>query len=150
VPERRPKLGLTVQYASRRPNLPGEAEIRVWAKAACEGEVEVTFRIVNEAEGRSLNQAYRRRDYATNVLTFVYEDARPLSGDVVLCAPVVSREARAQGKRLTAHYAHLVIHGILHLQGYDHEKNSDARVMEGRETAIMARLGFDDPYGSEP
>jgi len=112
--------------------------------------VEVTFRIVNEAEGRSLNHAYRRRDYATNVLTFVYDDARPLSGDVVLCAPVVSREARAQGKTLTAHYAHLVIHGMLHLQGYDHEKNSEARVMEGRETAIMAGLGFGDPYGSEP
>ncbi len=96
-------------------------------------------------EGRELNRRYRKHDYATNVLTFVYDDAASLAGDIVLCAPVVRREARAQGKTLTAHYAHLVIHGMLHLQGYDHERNSDAARMEARETELLVRLGYRDP-----
>jgi probable rRNA maturation factor len=142
----RPRLALTVQIASRRPNLPTPARLRKWAGTACERELSATLRIVNEVEGRVLNRDYRRRDYATNVLTFVYSDAVPLSGDIVLCAPVVAREAREQGKGIEAHYAHLVIHGMLHLQGYDHEKKRAAQRMESLESALVTALGFDDPY----
>ena len=93
-----------------------------------------------------LNHRYRGRDYATNVLTFVYDDVASLAGDIVLCAPAVRREAQAQHKSLTAHYAHLVIHGMLHLQGYDHERDEDAARMEARERALLAGLGYRDPY----
>ena len=103
------------------------------------------MRFVAEAEGRRLNREYRGKDYATNVLTFVYGRS-PLAGDVVICAPVVAREARAQGKAIEAHYAHLVVHGLLHLQGYDHEVKSQARRMERRERAILVRLGYPDSY----
>ena len=108
---------------------------------------EVTLRFVAEAEGRRLNREFRGRDYATNVLTFVYA-ARPLAGDVVICAPVVAREARAQARPVDAHYAHLVVHGMLHLQGYDHEREREAVRMEGRERRILASLGFADPYAT--
>jgi probable rRNA maturation factor len=104
------------------------------------------LRLVGKVEGRTLNRDYRTRDYATNVLTFVYEETRPLSGDIVLCAPVVAQEARGHGKALEAHYAHLVVHGMLHLQGYDHEAEADARVMQARETEIVTQLGYPDPY----
>ena len=107
---------------------------------------DVTLRIVGETEGATLNRRYRGRPYATNVLTFCYESAPRLQGDVVLCAPVIGREARAQGKPLAAHYAHLTVHGLLHLQGYDHERSTDARVMESREVAILRRLGLPNPY----
>jgi probable rRNA maturation factor len=103
----------------------------------------VTLRIVGEAEGRRLNARFRKKQKATNVLSFAYGDG---SGDVILCHPVIAREARAQGKTLAAHYAHMVVHGILHLRGYDHEKNRDARRMERREIRILRRLGFPDPY----
>ncbi len=140
------RLALSVQYASRRPRLPHQASLRRWAQAACEADLQVALRIVNEAEGRALNRTYRGRDYATNVLTFAYPETQPLSGDIVLCAPVIAREAREQSKDASAHYAHLVVHGMLHLQGYDHEITRDAQRMEVRERAIMLSLGLDDPY----
>jgi probable rRNA maturation factor len=103
-------------------------------------------RYVGEAEGRRLNREFRGKDHATNVLSFVYE-AKPLAGDIVICAPVVAREARVQGKALDAHHAHLVIHGALHLQGCDHETSArEAAAMEKRERALLAKLGFPDPY----
>ena len=92
-----------------------------------------------------MNRKFRRKDYATNVLTFIY-GTRPLEGDIVICAPVVAREAKAQGKPVEAHHAHLLVHGLLHLQGFDHERAADAKRMEGRERAILAKLGFPDPY----
>ena len=104
------------------------------------------LRIVDEIEGRRLNQDFRGRDYATNVLTFVYHDVRPLSGDIVLCAPVIKTEASHQHKNLVAHYAHLTVHGVLHLLGYDHESDTSAAAMEQLETEIVMRLGHDDPY----
>jgi probable rRNA maturation factor len=104
--------------------------------------------LVAESEARRLNRDYRGKDYATNVLTFIYEKAPALAGDVVLCVPIIAREAREQRKELTAHFAHLVIHGALHLQGYDHEREEDARQMEALESTILLRLGFSDPYGA--
>ena len=106
------------------------------------------MRIVNAAEGRNLNSAFRGKDYATNVLTFVYHEKKSsmLMGDLVLCAPVVAREAREQGKILAAHYAHLTVHGVLHLAGFDHESEKDAKVMEAREAKVLAALGYANPY----
>jgi len=109
-------------------------------------DAELTVRIVDEEEGRSLNASYRRKDYATNVLTFDYTQEPVVTADLVLCAPVVATEAREQGKTLEAQYAHLIVHGALHAQGWDHELAEDAQVMELRETEIMARLGFKNPY----
>jgi len=143
-----PTLALSVQYASNDPDLPARPQIRRWVRAAlCEDAV-VTVRFVGGIEGRALNAQFRDKDYATNVLTFVYDDARPRTGDVVLCAPVVRREATMQHKPLAAHYAHLVVHGMLHLQGFDHERAGDAALMEARETAILAVLGHADPYAA--
>jgi probable rRNA maturation factor len=143
-----PTLSLSVQYASNDADLPTRALIRRWVRAALEGNAVVTVRFVGAIEGRALNAEFRQKDYPTNVLTFVYDDHDPRAGDVVLCTPVVQKEADAQGKPLTAHYAHLVVHGMLHLQGYDHERPADAATMEARETAILAALGFPDPYAS--
>ena len=103
-------------------------------------------RVVGKREGRALNHRYRGRDYATNVLTFAYPDETVLAGDIALCAPVIAREARDQGKALEAHYAHLLVHGLLHLQGLDHLGERDAERMEAREVAILKRLGYSDPY----
>ena len=139
-------LSLSVQYASNAPNLPTRAQVRRWARAALLADAVVTVRIVEAVEGRALNAEFRGKDYPTNVLTFVYDDKQPRAGDIVLCAPVVRKEADAQGKSLAAHYAHLVVHGMLHLQGFDHEHADEAAVMEARETAILARLGLPDPY----
>ncbi len=141
-----PALSLSVQYASNAPELPTRTQVRRWTKAALLGAATVTVRFVDAIEGRALNAEYRGKDYATNVLTFVYDDDEPRAGDIVLCAPVVRKEADAQGKALHAHYAHLVVHGMLHLQGFDHERPADAAVMEARETAILARLSLPDPY----
>ena len=140
-------IRVTVQYAVPRGGLPAATRFRAWASAALEQPAEVTLRIVDENEGRSLNHRYRGRDYATNVLTFAYPEAEPLSGDIALCAPVVAREACAQSIALDAHYAHLTVHGLLHLQGYDHENERDAEVMETRESRIVQALGYADPYG---
>jgi len=145
---------LTFQRASRLPNIPADRTLRKWVRAALSrltpvpAGVEITLRIVNAAEGRNLNSAFRGKDYATNVLTFVYHEprARLLQGDLVLCAPVVSLEAKMQGKPLAAHYAHLCVHGVLHLAGHDHESSCAAKRMEALEVAILAELGIDDPY----
>ena len=141
------KLSLAVQYASDAGNLPGRAQFRRWFKAALLDDVSVTLRIVDAAEGRELNKNYRGKDYATNVLTFVYDD-NPVSGDVVICAPVVEKEAAEQGKELLAHYAHMTIHAALHLQGYDHEVEHEAERMEALETSIMIKLRYTNPYPS--
>ncbi len=140
------KLSLSVQYASNAGNLPTRQQFRRWVKVALEHDVQMVLRIVDEIEGRALNQSYRGKDYATNVLTFAYDDTDPLYGDVVICAPVVAREAKEQGKDLLAHYAHLTIHAALHLQGYDHENERDAEKMEARETALMLKLRYPAPY----
>jgi len=139
---------LTLQYAVPRAGLPARASLERWANAAASGRTRVTVRFVGAAEGRALNRAYRGRDHATNVLTFSYPGAGGggLVGDIALCAPVVAREAREQGKALRAHYAHLVVHGMLHLAGYDHARTRQAREMEALETGILRRLGFADPY----
>ena len=109
-------------------------------------DARITVRLVGLAEGRALNRDYRGRDYATNVLTFVLDDGPPYHGDVALCAPVVSREAREQGKDVTAHYAHLTVHGVLHLLGMDHDDEREAECMEQLEREILAGLGIADPY----
>lgn len=137
---------ITVQNASTARNVPVAPRIRRWARAALRGDARVTIRIVGAAEGRLLNRSYRRKDYATNVLTFVFRDRAPFEGDLALCAPVITREARAQGKPVAAHYAHMVVHGLLHLQGYDHENERDAAAMEKRERALLAAFGYPDPY----
>jgi probable rRNA maturation factor len=132
------KNKVSIQYAVPRRGVPAAAFLRRWARAP----VPVTLRIVGEREARALNRAFRKRDYATNVLTFD-------TGDIVLCHPVIRREARAQGKSLAAHYAHLLVHGCLHLRGYDHEKKRDAARMEAREIRILRRGGIRDPYAVE-
>ena len=141
-----PRLALAVQYAVARAGLPAPRTLRRWAGAALERDVRATLRFVGLAEGRTLNALYRGKDHATNVLTFVYDDAVPLAGDIVLCVPVVRREAMAGGRALRAHCAHLVVHGMLHLQGHDHATRREAERMEARETRLLARLGYDDPY----
>lgn len=146
-----PTLHLSVQYAVQPNTIPTRAQFRRWVKAALSRDAEITLRIVDEEEGRALNRDYRGKDYATNVLTFVYDDefsgtTLPLAGDIVLCAPVVAREAMEQEKPVEAHYAHLTVHGVLHLQGYDHESDEEAQQMEALETRIVTRLGYADPY----
>lgn len=142
------KTSLAVQRASRAAHIPPDRVIRAWSRAALDGPAEVAVRYVAETEGRRLNREFRGRDYATNVLTFAYGKGPggAFAGDVVLCAPVVLREAREQGKAVRAHHAHLLVHGLLHLQGWDHETSGEARRMESRERAILAALGFADPY----
>jgi len=142
----RPALSLTVQYAVDPTGLPTRAQFRKWVRAALSTACTVTLRLVDEEEGRALNATYRGKDYATNVLTFPYEAGPPLEGDIALCAAVVAAEARAQGKPDDVHWAHLVVHGMLHLQGHDHEDDSEARRMESLETQILGDLGYPDPY----
>jgi probable rRNA maturation factor len=141
-----PSLDLAVQYASTLTNLPSIIQFRKWAKAAIRINTEVTIRMVDEAEGRTLNKTYRDKDYATNVLTFPLSEEPQLMGDIIICAPVVAAEAIAQNKPLEAHYAHLTVHGILHLHGYDHEIEAQAELMESLETAIVTKLGYANPY----
>jgi probable rRNA maturation factor len=143
---RQPHLSLAVQYAVSARGKPSRAHFRKWVRVALDHDAHITIRVVGQTEGRTLNCSYRHKDYATNVLTFVLHDKAPFEGDLVLCAPVVAREARAQKKTLAAHFAHLTVHGVLHLQGHDHENDADAQVMESRETQIMAKLGYADPY----
>jgi probable rRNA maturation factor len=145
---RGPRLALDVQYVVPARNLPLQATLRRWARAALECDARVTLRFVGTREGQRLNALFRGKDAATNVLTFVYDDVTPLAGDLVLCAPVLRREAREQGKELADHCAHLVVHGMLHLQGLDHPTARAARAMEQRETAILAGLGIPDPYAN--
>ena len=140
-------LALDIQRASRAAHIPSDRRLRAIAAAALRGKAAVTLRYVAEAEGLRLNREYRGRDYATNVLTFDYAQEPMVMADLVLCAPVVEREAREQNKALQEHYAHLLVHGTLHAQGWDHETSTeDADEMEAFETAIMEELGFADPY----
>ena len=141
-----PVLTLSVQYAIANDRLPSRQRLRSWAKAALLTDAQVTLRLVGGRESRALNRDFRGKDYATNVLTFAYPDNEPFCGDIVLCAPVIAKEAREQRKPIEAHYSHLVVHGMLHLQGYDHENNNDARVMETLEAEIVVKLGYADPY----
>ena len=145
----RPELKLSLQFAdaSHRAELSRHRVAR-WIRAALERPGEITVRIVDADEGRALNRDYRAKDYATNVLTFDYAREPVVSADLVLCAPVIAREATELGRALQAHYAHMLVHGTLHAQGYDHERVRDARVIEARETALMRALGFDDPYAA--
>ncbi|MFC4487820.1 rRNA maturation RNase YbeY [Tepidiphilus baoligensis] len=132
--------------------VPPRAAVLRWVRAALQkGEAQVAVRFVDTEEGRELNRRFRGKDYATNVLSFVYDvpEEAGLMGDLVLCAPVVEREAAEQGKPLAAHYAHLIVHGMLHLQGYDHEDDSQAAEMEALERDVLGRLGFPDPYVDE-
>ena len=151
------QLDIAVGYAAPRKGIPAAASFRRWAGAALTGrirEADLAIRIVDEAEGRALNRHYRGRDYATNVLSFPAELPEglppgvrmPLLGDLVICAPVVAREAREQGKPVAAHYAHLTVHGVLHLLGWDHEDSREADAMEQLEREILAALGIHDPY----
>jgi probable rRNA maturation factor len=143
-------LSLSVQYATDdatdTDGLPTRAEVRKWVRATRPGAAELTVRFVDAEEGRQLNAHYRGKDCATNVLSFPYARAPVLAGDLVLCLPVVLREAAAQGKPAAAHFAHLVVHGMLHLQGYDHGTDAEACAMERMEREVLARLGFPDPY----
>ncbi|KAF0166389.1 MAG: hypothetical protein FD157_337 [Rhodocyclaceae bacterium] len=144
---RLPELRLAVQYPDGKGPAPTRPQVRRWVRAACTTPAEVTVRFVGAEEGRSLNRDYRQKDYATNVLSFPYESGARLCGDLVLCLPVVEREAQEQGKPLEAHFAHLIVHGMLHLQGYDHETGSDdADRMEAAEREILDALGYPDPY----
>lgn len=146
------KLQLSLQFALRtdapahRTALPRHFVARC-IRHALEADAEITVRIVDAQEGQALNRDYRSKDYATNVLTFDYTQEPLVTADLVLCAPVVEREAREQGKSLQAHYAHLLVHGALHAQGWEHEtSDADAQAMEAREAQILVGLGVDNPY----
>lgn len=143
----RPELSLSLQFADprHRAHLPRHKVIR-WIRAALESPAEITVRIVDAEEGQALNRDFRQKDYATNVLTFDYSHEPVVVADLILCAPVVETEAAAEKVTLEAHYAHLLVHGTLHAQGFDHEEDDEAEVMEARETEVLADLGFADPY----
>jgi probable rRNA maturation factor len=148
-------LTVNVGYAASRKGVPASASFRQWVEAALRGAkrrkaTELSIRIVDAKEGRTLNRDYRGKDYATNVLSFPAdlppELKLPLIGDLVICAPVVAREAGEQGKFARNHWAHMTVHGVLHLLGYDHIEDDEAEAMEALETRILAGLGIDDPY----
>lgn len=143
------RLSLSVQYAVSEDELPSRAQVRRWLQACKPGTAQVTVRFVDAAEGRRLNAGYRGKDYATNVLSFSYAMPPALEGDLLVCTPVVRREAAEQGIRAEAHFAHLIVHGMLHLQGYGHDSDADAAVMENREREVLAKLGYPDPYVGE-
>lgn len=144
------KLALSVQYPDPRlRDTISRAQVRRWVQAALLAPAELTVRFVDAGEGRALNRDYRAKDYATNVLTFAYtqDDQSALTqADIVLCTDILQREAAEQGKPLEAHAAHLVVHGVMHAQGYDHDTDDDAAEMEALEIEILARLGLDNPY----
>lgn len=148
-----PKLTLTLQFPASKAYpehkaLLTRARVGSWIKAALFADGELTVRFVDADEGRTLNRTYRSKDYATNVLTFAYAEHEddPVAGDLIVCCPVIEKEAAEQGKPLEAHYAHMIVHGTLHAQGYDHEMDDEAQEMEALETDILGRLGFADPY----
>lgn len=143
----KPTLTLSLQFADKRHRgqLPRHKVAR-WLKAALETDAELAVRIVDAEEGQTLNRDYRQKDYATNVLTFDYAQEPVVMADLILCAPVIEREAQEQHKPLAAHYAHMLVHGALHAQGWDHLEDDEAQAMEQREREILAALGFDDPY----
>lgn len=147
------QLSLSVQYACKDAALPSRPQVRRWVswalKATAPTTAAVTVRFVEAEEGQALNRDYRHKDYATNVLSFPYEFPPELAGDLVVCLPVVLKEASAQGKSAEAHFAHLIVHGMLHLQGYDHEDDGEAEEMEAVERQIMMKMGYEDPYAGE-
>ena len=140
------QLKFYYQNVSEFADIPANAMFKKWAQAALRVESEVTIRIVDEHEARALNSQYRGKDYATNVLTFALTEEPYLMGDIIICGPVVASEARAQNKDLMAHFAHLTVHGMLHLSGYDHETEPQAELMEALEVQILAKLGYANPY----
>jgi len=143
-------LDVVLRYRTRRPWAPGPSSLRRWARLAAGGQDgELGIRVVGAGESRALNERWRGKPGPTNVLSFPAAPALRdrLIGDIVVCAPVVAREARAQGKTLSAHWAHMIIHGTLHLLGFDHVRKTDARRMECRERALLARIGIANPYG---
>ena len=144
------KLSLTVQFADASlADVVTRPLLRRWVQAALLAPAELTLRFVATAEGRALNRDYRHKDYATNVLTFPYpddDDSEPTRADIVFCSDVLVQEALEQRKSILAHAAHLVVHGVLHAQGYDHEADADAAEMEALEVEILAGLGLDNPY----
>ena len=141
-----PQLDFSYQNVSTSQPLPSRQQFKRWVQAALRVDTCLTIRLVDTEEGQALNAAYRGKDYATNVLTFPLTEAPVLMGDIIICAPVVAREAAEQGKALLAHYAHMTVHGVLHLHGYDHEVDAQAELMEAMEIAILQQLGFDNPY----
>jgi len=143
----KPTLSLSLQFAdkSHRDTL-ARHKVARWLKASLDTDAEFAVRIVGEEEGRALNKDFRKKDYATNVLTFDYAQEPVVMADLIICAPVIEREAQEQGKTLEAHYAHMLVHGALHAQGWDHMKKKEAEAMEAHEREIMAALGFEDPY----
>ena len=146
-PARAPSLALSLQFADarHRAQLPRHRVAR-WVRAALQSDAQIAVRIVDAEEGRELNRTWRGKDYATNVLTFDYQREPLVVADLVLCAPVLEAEAKAAGIAVQAHYAHLLVHGTLHAQGYDHLRAAEARRMERRESELLAALGFADPY----
>jgi len=147
----REQLALTLQLVNRshRVWLPRH-RVAGWLRAALRKPARITVRVVGEAEGRQLNRDYRGKDYATDVLTFDYQRAPVVVADVVLCAPAVARDARERRLALAAHYAHLLVHGALHAQGFDHDTARQAGVMERRESRVLLSLGFADPWAGAP
>lgn len=150
------KLSLSVQYPDARlETLITRPKVRRWVKAALFAPAELTIRFVDAEEGRTLNRDYREKDYATNVLTFAYNEGEELSddeptrADIILCTDVLEKEAAEQKKSVEEHTAHLIVHGVLHAQGYDHMDDEEATEMEGLETAILAKLGIGDPYADQ-
>lgn len=141
-----PQCHITVQIASQAKDLPTTAMFKKWVRKAARIDTELTIRIVDAEEGRELNHTYRGKDYATNVLTFPIAEEPHLMGDIVICAPVVVDEARQQGKILESHYAHMTVHGVLHLHGYDHEIDEQASLMESIEVTVLHDLGYANPY----
>ena len=137
---------MNIQNASEMACIPSPAQFKKWARKALRVNSEITLRIVDEEEGRMLNLEYRGKDYATNVLTFPLMEEPFIIADIVICAPVVANEAQAQHKTLEAHFAHLMVHGILHAHGYDHEVPEKAELMESVETQTLTNLGYADPY----
>jgi probable rRNA maturation factor len=145
----KPELSLSLQFADprHRAQLPRH-KVQRWIRAALELPGELAVRIVDAEEGQALNRDFRSKDYATNVLTFDYADEPVVQADLVICAEVVEREAREAGIDIAAHYAHMLVHGTLHAQGYDHEVDDEAEAMEARETEVMLALGLPDPYAA--
>lgn len=141
-----PKLKLSIQVVSEAESTPTKAQFQKWVKATLRVDTEVNIRIVDEDEGRMLNQSYRDKDYATNVLTFPLTEEPHLMGDIIICAPIVMKEAQAQNKPIEAHFAHLTVHGVLHLHGYDHETEAQAGLMESIEVTTLQKLGYANPY----
>ncbi len=140
------RLALAIQGHTRFAGLPARATLRRWVTSALEGDAEIVLRFVDAREGRRLNRKFRRRHYPANVLTFDYLGERRVVADIVLCVPVLRREAREQGKNFRFHLAHLVVHGVLHAQGHDHAKPRDARRMQIREARVLGALGVANPY----